>query len=296
MGGWLRGLTADGGLLAVATLTAASIRAGQIILVVLLGRMILVVSARVIDRILAGGDRTVRYLEERRARTLATLVKSVLRYLVDFLVILTVLSMLGIDTSSVLVGAGIVGLAVGFGAQNLVRDFLSGFFILLEDQFAVGEYVRVAGFEGVVEEMGLRTTRLRAFSGEFHTVPNGKIQEVTNMSRGDMRVMFEVGIAYEADVDQAIRVIDDALRQYGEENDAVVEGPRVLGVQELGESGVSLLIWGRTRPMQQWAVGRDLRRRVKQALDAAGIEIPYPRRVMVPPGATSIGAGPRRQE
>lgn len=295
LGELLRELTAEGGLLTIKALTVVAVRAGQIVLVILLGRLVLMLAARVVDRLLEGEHRTVRYLEPRRARTLATLVKSVLRYLVDFLVALTILSMLGIDTSSILVGAGLVGLAVGFGAQNLVRDFLSGFFILLEDQFAVGEYVRAGGYEGVVEEMGLRTTRLRAFGGEVHTIPNGKIEEVTNMSRGDMRVMFEVNIAYEADVDQAIRVIDDALQRYAAENDAVVEGPRVLGVQELGESGVSLVVWGRTRAMQQWAVGRDLRRRVKQALDAAGIEIPYPRRVMVPPEATSIGAV-RRQE
>ncbi|MDQ7794604.1 MAG: mechanosensitive ion channel family protein [bacterium] len=286
---FLRGLTAEGGLLTVAALTGLGIRAAQILLVILLGRLVLLVAGRLVDGLLAGDRRTMRYLEERRARTLAALVRSVLRYLVDFLVALTVLSMLGIDTSSILVGAGLVGLAVGFGAQNLVRDFLSGFFILLEDQYGVGELVRAGGHEGVVEEIGLRTTRLRSFGGEIHTIPNGKIEDVTNMSRGDMRVMFEVVIAYEADLDQATTVIDEALGKYAAENPAVVEGPRVLGVQDLGESGVSLLIWGRTKPMQQWSVGRDLRRRVKQALDGAGIEIPYPRRVMVPPEATSIG-------
>jgi small conductance mechanosensitive channel len=290
---YLRGLIAPGGPLTAATLTTLLVRALQILLVIGLGRLALVVAGRLVDGLLSAHRPAGRYLEERRARTLATLVKSVLRYLVDFLVILTVLSMMGIDTSSLLVGAGLLGLAVGFGAQNLVRDFLSGFFILLEDQFAVGDHVRVGGMEGVVEEMGLRTTRLRSFGGEVHIIPNGKIEDVTNMSRGPMRVMFDVSVAYESDIDRAIAVIDEALARYAAKSEDIVEGPKVLGAEQFGESGVNLRIWARARPLQQWAVARDLRREVKKALDAAGIEIPYPRRVLIPPETNSAGRRPR---
>jgi len=272
----LRHLLAGGGQLAGMLPIVLATRGAQIVLVIALGWLALALARKGIARALPSGRAAAPYLDSPRLRTLAGLVNSILRYAVYFLVAVTILSLLGVDTRSLLVGAGLLGLAVGFGAQGLVRDFLGGFLILLEDQFAVGDLVRTAGLEGVVEEMGLRTTRLRALGGELHVIPNGRIQEVTNLSRGDMHVSFTVSVPYEADIDHVRRVIDDTLLRYSTGNQAIVQAPAVLGVEELTETSVRLLIGGRTRPMEQGPVARDLRLQVKRALDAAGVAAPRP--------------------
>jgi len=221
---------------------------------------------------------------ERRLTTIGGIGKSVLRYGIYFFAGVTVLSLVGIDTSSILVGAGVAGLAVGFGAQNLVRDVLTGFFILFEDQFAVGDYVAIGDKDGIVEEMGLRTTRIRAFGGQAHIIPNGTIELVTNYSRAPMRVLFEVEIAYEEDTARVIEFVQGILDRFAAESDVVTEGPRVLGVSQLGASGVALMVWAKVKPMEQWAVERELKLRIKRAFDEAGVEIPYPRRVYISGG------------
>lgn len=250
--------------------------------VVLLARLLTGFASRLIDRLAEREGRHREFLgDERRFRTIGGIVKSVVRYVVYFFAGVTILSMLGIDTSSILVGAGVVGLAVGFGAQNLVRDVISGFFILFEDQFAVGDYIAAGGVDGIVEEMSLRTTRLRAFAGDLHIIPNGVIDKVTNYSRGAMRVLFEVEVAYEEETSKVIRHVQEILDRFAAESEVVVEGPRVLGVSQLGASGVSIMVWAKVKPMAQWAVERELKLRIKESFDRAGIEIPYPRRVYI---------------
>ncbi len=242
-----------------------------------------------IDKTLSIRDREgVRVTDDKRLRTLAGLIKSLLRYAVYFVAILSVLEVLGIDTRSVLAGAGIVGLAVGFGAQNLVKDVISGFFLVLENQFTVGEYVEAGGITGVVEEMGLRVTKFRDFSGALHAVPNGAITSSTNWSRGNMRVLVRVDVAYEEDLDRVFGVLEPVLKQMESEVDTIREGPMVLGVSDLGESSVQILLFAKTEPMAQWAVEREMRLRVKKAFDKEGIEIPYPRRVLVPARLTKV--------
>lgn len=226
-------------------------------------------------------DKSRIRLEARKAKTLEALLKSMLRYTIYFLVAVSIIDALGVPTSSIIASAGIVGLAVGFGAQNLVRDVLTGFFILFEDQFSVGDYIETAGLAGVVEEVGLRVTKLRDFSGVLHIVPNGTIDKVTNHNRGYMRAMVDVSVAYEEDPDQVRRVLDSVAAEMALDTPDIVEGPRVLGIAELGDSGVVFRVWARTQPMQQWGVERELRRRIKVAFDREGIEIPYPRRVII---------------
>ncbi|MGE5559930.1 MAG: mechanosensitive ion channel family protein [Chloroflexota bacterium] len=221
--------------------------------------------------------------DERRARTLAALLQSILRYAVDFLAVIAVFQAFDIPTASFLAGAGIVGLALGFGAQNLVRDMITGFFLIYEDQFAVGDYVTIGELSGTVEEMGLRVTKLRDFSGDMHIIPNGSIDRTTNHSRGAMRAMVDVGIAYEEDLDRALAVLADLCRDVANDHrDILVEGPSVLGVTDLGPSEVRIRITAMTKPMQQWTVERALRKRITQGLAAAGIEIPYQKYVTVP--------------
>jgi len=238
-----------------------------------------------IDRVLKPRTQTY-YFDERRILTLRTLAKSILRYAVYFIVGFTILGQLaaltGTTLSGFLAGAGILGVALGFGAQNLVRDVITGFFILLENQYAVGEYISTGGFSGFVEEMGLRVTKLRDWGGETHIIPNGQITVVTNHSRGSMRAMVEVGIAYEEDIDRALNVMNTVAREIAREMpDVIEEGPEVLGVVALGPSEVVIRTVAKTKPMEQWRVEREMRKKYKEAFEREGIEIPYPRRVVI---------------
>lgn len=246
--------------------------------------VILVIAGRIGRRLIDGllqPDRMPGGWDERRVRTVQGLLKSLLRYSLYFLGTVMVLGEFGIRTESILAGAGIVGLAVGFGAQNLVRDVITGFFILFEDQYAVGDYVTVANVTGTVEEIGLRVTRLREPNGQLHIVPNGEIKMVTNFSRGGIAVDIDVVVAYEEDLNRVIDVINQVCRRVSEGNPVVLEEPRVLGVKRLGRLGVTLQVFGKVRPMEQWSFARQLRREIKDALDMAGIRRPDPRRVIL---------------
>ncbi|GAW93706.1 mechanosensitive ion channel family protein [Calderihabitans maritimus] len=249
--------------------------------ILIVSRVVLRFGGVVIDHIFQRPQNKEFFLEERRAQTLAKLLKSVLSYLIYFVAGVMVMETFGVRTSSVLATAGIAGLAVGFGAQNLVRDIITGFFIIFEDQFAVGEYVSTAGVTGVVEEMGLRTTKIREWTGQLHIIPNGEITRVTNYNRGKMLALITVSIAYEEDIDQAIEVLRQACEKAYQEVPGIAEVPIVQGVIELGASEVVIRVIAATVPGEQWSVERELRKRLKQALDQAGIEIPYPRRVII---------------
>ncbi len=248
------------------------------ILITLVVAFILVkASNALIDRLITqrtSEDR--RFMDDRKARTLRSLLKSLMRYVIYVFAGISILSELGVDTTSFLAGAGLAGIAIGFGAQNLVRDVINGFFILFEDQFAVGDYVTLRDVSGIVESIGLRTTSVRGFGGELYIVPNGQISQVTNHMGSAMRVMFSVTVDYSTDIDGAIEVLARDFEKARQEIADIVEGPTVLGVSALGESGVDLLIIAKARPMEQWHVERDLRKRVKEVFDREGIVIPYP--------------------
>lgn len=247
----------------------------KIIGVLFAARLAIIVVNRLVNRLAVRRHPRHPLLDERRAATLAGVAKSVVRYFFDFFAGVTALSLIGVDTSSLLLGAGVAGLAVGFGAQNLVRDVLSGFFLLFEDQYAVGDYVNLAGTEGIVEDIGFRTTHVRAFGGELHIIPNGTIPRVTNYSRGPLRVLFEVCIPYEENIARAMGVIQGALDRAAKGYDVLVEGPKVLGISSLGPTGVRLMVWARAKAMEHWALERALKLAVKEALDKAGIPISH---------------------
>lgn len=225
------------------------------------------------------------YFDERRVNTMRTLLRSVLRYAVYFILIFVVLdNVTNKNIKGFLAGAGIIGVALGFGAQSLVRDVITGFFILFENQYAVGEYVTIGNLSGFVEEMELRVTKLRDWGGEVHFIPNGQVTTVTNFSRGSMRALVEISITYEEDIDRALAVLKrTAAEVAGELKDVLVEGPDVLGVVALGPSEVVVRTVAKTKPMEQWAVEREIRKRFKEAFDQAGIEMPYTKRVMLAP-------------
>ncbi len=220
-------------------------------------------------------------ISEGRSKTLEKLSINVYSYVLGFILIATIFGLLNIDLAPLIAGAGIIGLAIGFGAQGLVSDIVTGFFLLIEKQVEVDEYVTAGGMNGVVEEIGLRTTQIRSFDGTLNFVPNRHISTVSNHSRGNMRALVDIGIAYGENIEDAMQVLQNVCDEFAQNDDRFKDGPNVLGVQTLGSSDVVLRVLGHTENMQQWAVERDLRKRLKESLDEAGIEIPFPHQVNI---------------
>ncbi|HNU36347.1 MAG TPA: mechanosensitive ion channel family protein [Methanomassiliicoccales archaeon] len=216
---------------------------------------------------------------QKRMQTLGAMVRYVLLFAVIAVAVMIVMKELGIDIGPVLAAAGIVGLAVGFGAQSLVKDIISGFFILLEDQIRVGDVVNIGDKGGLVEKVSLRTTVLRDLAGNVHYVPNGHINVVTNMTKDYSRYVFDIGIAYREDVDEVIKVIkgiDEELRSDPEFKDDILEPIEILGLDQFADSAVVIKARTTTLPIKQWKVGREFNRRLKKRFDELNIEIPFP--------------------
>jgi len=241
-------------------------------------------------------DRAFTKLKEKeditkgRALTLQRLAENIFSYTLIFILVATLFSIFGLSVASLIAGAGIVGLAIGFGAQGLVSDVVTGFFLLLEKQIDVNDYVTIGGIDGIVESVGLRTTQIRSFDGTLNFIPNRDITSVSNHSRGNMRALVDIGIAYDENIDQAIAVIQAACDRVASENPVITDGPNVIGVQSLGASDVVLRVIAKTENGEQWAVERELRKVIKAALDANGIEIPFPHQVTI----HKSGEGPEK--
>lgn len=218
-------------------------------------------------------------LSERRENTLFRLLENVTSYVIYFVAILTILTEFGVDIKAILAGAGVVGLAIGFGAQSLVKDIITGFFIIFENQFSVGDTVRITNFEGTVEEIGLRTTKIKSWTGELHILPNSSITEVTNFSVHNSIAVVDLSIAYEEDIDKAQTIIQDVVKNAKPNYPEMVKEPEVLGVQMLGASEVVIRVTAEVLPMTHFKIARELRKTLKHELEVAGIEIPYPKMV-----------------
>ncbi|WP_312470725.1 mechanosensitive ion channel family protein [Neobacillus sp.] len=222
---------------------------------------------------------------ERREDTLSKLLDSVLSYVVYFIAVMMVLSVLGIDVKALIAGAGIVGLAVGFGAQSLVKDIISGFFIIFEDQFSVGDHIRIGLFEGNVETIGLRTTKIKSWTGEVHILPNGSITQVTNFSLNNSIAIVDIAISYGEDIEKAEKVIEEALKTMPSHYEELTKAPELLGIQTMGTTEIVLRVIAETLPMKQSGVSRAIRKDIKLLLDENGIKAPNPRLVMYPSGS-----------
>lgn len=214
---------------------------------------------------------------ERRYRTILRLLQSVISYVVYFSAILAILSVMNVKIAGLLAGAGIVGLAVGFGAQSLVKDVITGFFIIFEDQFGVGDYIKISAIEGTVLEIGLRTTKIKGAGGEINIIPNGSILEVVNYSINNSVAVVDVSIAYSSNIEKAEKLIEQYLADLPEQHEEIVTLPTLLGVQNVVGAEVTLRISVETLPMQQFAISRMIRRDIKDLFDKHGIEIPYPK-------------------
>jgi small conductance mechanosensitive channel len=218
-------------------------------------------------------------LQEQRTRTMVSLMRSVGTVIISILLLFMILGAVGYDLRPLLAGAGVIGLAVSFGAQSLVKDVISGLFILLENQFGVGDVVRIEGVSGAVERMTLRVVVLRDVQGVVHVVPNGEIKKVSNLTRGWSRVVLDVAVAYKEDPDRVMEVMRDEGRKLWEDpqwRPLMLEEGQVPGIESFGESGVSIRMWIKTLPLKQWDVARELRRRLKHRFDGEKIEIPFP--------------------
>lgn len=220
---------------------------------------------------------------ERRETTLVKLLQNTLSYVVYFAAILAILSAFTIDVTGVLAGAGVLGLAVGFGAQSLVKDIISGFFIIFEDQFSVGDYVQINAAVGTVQEIGLRTTKVSAYGGEIHIIPNGNISEVINYSVNNSLAILDIRLAYETDISKTEKLLEAFLAGLSEGYEALISQPTIVGIQDLGTSEIVMRITAETKPVMQYAIARQLRRDLKIFLDMNDIEIPYPKMVMYQP-------------
>ncbi|MBM4763296.1 mechanosensitive ion channel family protein [Bacillus sp. B15-48] len=220
-------------------------------------------------------------ISEGRALTLQKLAENIFSYVLIFILAASLFGIFGLPVASLIAGAGVIGLAIGFGAQGLVSDVVTGFFLLLEKQIDVNDYVTVGSFDGIVESVGLRTTQIRGFDGTLNYIPNRDITSVSNHSRGNMRALVDIGISYNDDIDRAIEVTQRVCDQIAAENSVIAEGPNVVGVQALGTSEVVLRVIAKTENGEQWAIERRLRKAIKEAFDANGIEIPFPHQVLI---------------
>jgi moderate conductance mechanosensitive channel len=239
---------------------------------------------------------------KKRMDTLDSLATNILQFFIVVIAALMVLGQLGLDIGPAIAGLGVVGIAVGFGAQFLVRDYLNGALILIENQFARGDVVRIGGVEGTVEDFTLRRTTLRDLDGVVHTVPNGEIHVASNLTRVWSRINQDVTVAYGTDIDKAIEVVDTVGREMAGDpiwKRRVLEAPRVDRISELGEAGVTLKILGTVRAADQWAAAGDFRRRLLVAFQVSGIEIARPLgdvAVADPGGRHPVGTAPDQDD
>jgi small conductance mechanosensitive channel len=220
---------------------------------------------------------------KQRAQALGTVLRSVASLIIYGLAAFITLGEFGINLGPLIAGAGIVGVAVGFGAQTLVRDFLSGIFMLVEDQYGVGDIIDFGDASGVVEEVRLRTTRIRDVHGTVWFVPNGEIRRVGNKSQQWARAVLDVEVAYDTDIPHAVRVIKevaDGVWHDQLEEATVLEEPEIWGVETFGASSIAIRVVLKVEPNEQWAVSREMRKRLKKAFDTEGIEIPFPQRTV----------------
>lgn len=221
--------------------------------------------------------------DRQRTETAIRVLSTAARGFFIILTILVILGELGVNTTALLAGVSIASIAVGFGAQYLVKDYISGILILLEDQYKVGDYIQISGVSGTVEDLSLRSTVLRDSSGTIHYVPNGEVRIASNLSKDYARVRLDIGVAYSADLTRAMEIIDRVGYELAMDEpwrEAILEPPHAVRVDNFTDSAVILRVDGRTRPNSLRAVQGELRLRLKKAFDAEGIEMPFPQLVV----------------
>jgi len=242
--------------------------------------LILFILPRVIHRAIKVRMKDKLDVEVRkRSKTLSRVVLNTSGIMIGLIVVFTILAEIGVNIGPALASLGIVGLAIGFGAQGLVKDLINGLFILIENQYGIGDVVKIAGVSGLVEEINLRETILRDLDGVVHYIPNGEIQVASNFTKEYSRVNMNISVGYGEDLDHAIEVINRVCNDMAQDQSwkkKLLKPPQVLRVDKLGDSGIDIKVTGDTIPLAQWEIMGELRKRIKKAFDEAGIEIPWP--------------------
>ena len=259
--------------------------AGLKIVLVLALALIVLKAVKMISKRLSKGILKNQEDEDsvKRAQTLTSVIRNLLNAVIIIIALMTVLGELGIEIGPVLAAAGILGIAVGFAGQSLVKDVINGFFLLLWEQVRVGDVVEVAGKSGLVEKINLKMTVLRDLAGNVHYIPNGNIDVVTNMTKDFSRYVFEIGVALRGDVDEGVVVIkkvDEEMRSDPAFKEDILEAIEIFGLDKFDDSAVVIKARTTTKPIKQWRVGREFNRRLKLAFDKKDIEIPFPHRTI----------------
>ena len=251
----------------------------KIILILIIAYLINRLGGKVIERAIRKGVRdTTKEATGKRQNTLIGVFAGALKVIVWLVAIMMILPELGINVGPILAGAGILGVALGFGAQYMIRDFLAGLFIIIENQYREGDVVCLDGTCGLVEDINLRKTILRDLDGIVHHVPNGEIKKASNLSKQFARVNLNIGISYKENLDKVIGVINKVGKELAEDpqwKDLILKPPQFLRVDDFGESAMIIKILGETKPLKQWDVTGELRKRIKTTFDKEGIEIPF---------------------
>lgn len=237
---------------------------------------------KILNRFIAKSFDLNNKLSERKKQTLSEVLSSVCKYTIWFIAICSILTNFGVNVSSLIAVAGVGSVAIGFGAQSLVQDVITGMFILFEDQFGVGDIIRLETLTGTVETIGIRSTRIRSVDGDLHIIPNGMIKIITNMSKEFNRATIDIGIAYEENIDKVLDVMKDEVHKIYSQKliDGLIAEPKVLGIIDLADSAVVVRILADTQIGENWHVEREIRRLIKKRLDKENIEIPYSKRVV----------------
>ena len=249
----------------------------KIIIIILVMYFTIRIGNRIINRFVKRQIKSnTRFtMDNQKARTIGSILKSVLKYVTYFSGIALIIG--NIFSGVSLAAAGFGTVAIGLGSQSLIKDIINGFFILFEDHYGVGDHITIGGFEGIVEIIGLRSTVIKDFTGDVHLIPNGSIVEVTNHSRGNIRFVIDVYISYYENIDKAISVIESVCKGFEKENKDITEPIIVLGVTSLNQGSITIGVAGKSKPLTQWNMERNLRKKIKESLDKNGILMPYPK-------------------
>lgn len=219
--------------------------------------------------------------QQKRVDTLIQVITKTSSIIIFLIVLLMVFIELGINVTPILTGAGIMGIAVGFGAQDIVKNIFHGIFILMEDQYSEGDVVTIANITGTVESFDLRRTIIRDLDGAQHHIPNGEITVASNKTKGWSGINLDIGIAYNTNLSQLKHIIEQVGKELAQEHEEIIKAPTLAGVEELADSAIVVKILGKTKPGAQWSMSRELRKRLKEAFDKEGIEIPFPHQVEI---------------
>ncbi len=253
------------------------------ILALVINRLLKRLIVRAVRASVKSDEHTSQEAEQKREDTLIRIFTGALNIIIIIVALMMILGELGIEIGPLIAGAGIVGLAVGFGGQYLIRDIITGLFLMLENQYRIGDVVDIEGLSGAVEDISLRKTTLRNLDGTVHHIPHGSITKVSNLSKDFARVNIDMGVGYSTDIDHLIRVINETGRELAADpafSDSIISPPQFLRVNEFADSAIVVKILGDTKPLKQWEIAGEFRKRLKFAFDREGIEIPFPQTVI----------------